>query len=509
MKWQYLPAILLLLVTTSLGEFIVITPSAPIVVEVGQDAMLGCQLIPAEVLVEMEVRWLRTDWSQMVHLYRKGQDVPDLQMAQYSGRTELFKDAFPQGNVSLLLKKVTVGDTGRYKCFVVSMAEDQEGSLQLQVASMGDPPTMKMVGYEGNRILLGCISEKWFPQPQVLWRDAAGQLVTAHRESAEPDEAGLLTVESVIAVSRSTPGVYSCVIQNQLLGREHQGQLKISDAFFPRISGWLGGFLFTLFLLLAVVGVFFVFWRRKRQQGRKMKELWLRPTYEEYTDLQNKLEQEKIRAQQEKNDLLEQMEKQKLAAKSEYDALLHTIEWEKMLRCAVTVRLDPETANGNLEVFEDGTAVRDAGGWRNVTENDRRFDRYPFLLGTQAFEAGKHYWEVSVVECPNWDLGVARNSVDRKGRVTLCPEEGYWCVSHCWDRYEVKGLENKDLNLGDKVAIIGIFLNYDEGIVSFHDAVRKQKLHSFAATFVEPIYPFFCPWRCPEPLRITPVQLEE
>ncbi|XP_072115665.1 butyrophilin subfamily 2 member A1-like [Mobula birostris] len=231
MKWQYLPAILLLLVTTSLGEFIVITPSMPVVAEVGQNAVLGCQLIPAEVLVEMEVRWFRTDWSQVVHLYRKGQDIPDVQMAQYSGRTELFKDAFPQGNVSLLLKKITVRDMGRYKCFVVSKAEDQEGSLQLQVASMGDPPTMKMVGYEGNRILVGCVSEKWFPRPLVLWRDAAGQLISAHQESAEPDDAGLLRVESVIAVSRSTPGVYSCVIQNQLLGREHEGRLEISGPF--------------------------------------------------------------------------------------------------------------------------------------------------------------------------------------------------------------------------------------------------------------------------------------
>ncbi|XP_062903863.1 uncharacterized protein LOC134346424 [Mobula hypostoma] len=222
----------------------------------------------------MEVRWFRTDWSQVVHLYRKGQDIPDIQMAQYSGRTELFKDAFPQGNVSLLLKKVTVGDTGHYKCFVVSKAEDQEGSLQLQVArsnmdillcellfklnwhhcpltplhppGMGHPPTMKMVGYEGNRILVGCVSEKWFPQPLVLWRDAAGQLISARQESAEPD-AGLLRVESVIAVSRSTPGVYSCVIRNQLLGREHEGRLEISGPFtihdirhLPGIRGFLG-----------------------------------------------------------------------------------------------------------------------------------------------------------------------------------------------------------------------------------------------------------------------------
>ncbi|XP_059827087.1 butyrophilin-like protein 8 [Hypanus sabinus] len=179
----------------------------------------------------MEVRWFREDWSKVVHLYRKGQDSPESQIAQYSGRTELFKDSFPYGNVSLLLKKVTVRDAGRYKCFVVSKALDEEGSLQLQVASMGQPPTMKMVGYEGNRILVGCVSEKWFPRPQVMWRDTAGQRISAHKESEVADDAGLLRVESVIAVSHATPGVYSCVIQNPLLGREYEGRLEIPGMF--------------------------------------------------------------------------------------------------------------------------------------------------------------------------------------------------------------------------------------------------------------------------------------
>lgn len=206
---------------------------------------------------------------------------------------------------------------------------------------------------------------------------------------------------------------------------------------------------------------------------------------------------------------MEAMEKQKLSAKLEYDKLLHLIEWDKMLRCSVTVRLNPETANGNLEVTEDGTAVRDAGGWRNVTESAKRFERYPFVLGMEAFEAGKHYWEVLVDECPNWDLGVVRESVDRKGRITLCPHQGFWCIGQCWEKYEFKDMENKELIVEGRPARIGIFLNYDDGIVSFHDVDGKQKLHSTSASFTEPIYPFFCPWRSNKPLRISPLRLEE
>lgn len=509
MMWSCLGSILLLLIANSLGEFTVKTPLEPVVATFNTDVILDCQLVPTEMPPDMEVRWFRTDWSQVVHLYRKGKDNLDAQVERYSGRTQLFPDQFVRGNVSLLLRKVNVEDQGRYKCFVVSSELDQEGILDLKVASQGHQPVVRMSGYEGSAIQLGCQSEGWFPEPRVEWRDGEGRLLDGHEDTVEVGMDKLLTVRSSLTVTSGQRGPYKCSIGNTLVGTTTHAQLDISDAFFPSTSGWMVGFWVIFFVLLAGIAAALYGFRRAREQDGRMKDLSNRPTISDYESLRITLAEQETQAELEKQKYLEDLVKQQDKAKAEYNKLLHTIEWGKMMRCAVTVHLDPETANGNLQVTEDLTSVCDAGGCHNVTENIKRFDRFPFVLAQESFTEGRHYWEVTVDSCHNWDLGVARESAERKGKVTLCPEDGYWAIGCSWDRYEVKDKVNVDLHLQEDISRVGIFLNFDDGLVSFHDAGRKRQVHSVSVAFQEPVYPFFCPWRSRTPIRITPVPVEE
>ncbi|XP_067829936.1 butyrophilin subfamily 2 member A1-like [Heptranchias perlo] len=509
MKWRYFILILLLLVSSTLGKFIVTTPSKPVVATVGGDVVLDCQLIPAEPPEEMEVRWFRSDWSQAVHLYRKGQDRPESQAKEYFERTELFQGLFTNGNVSLLLKRVNVKDDGMYKCFVVSKALDAEGLVQLKVGNIGHEPVMKMVGYQGGGVKLTCASDEWYPEPSIVWHSANGEELPGVLEKPIPDSRGLLKVESSLQVQEGSKNRYTCIIMNKLLGKQWEAHLQISDEFFPSVSGWLVAFWMIFLVLVGAIGAVLFFCRKKRNQDMVVKGLNMRPTVTEYEALNAKLDRERALAEQEKKKLLDRMENEKLAAQSEYDKLLHTIEWDKMLRCAVAIKLDPDTANGNLDVSEDQTTVKDGGGWRNVTDSPKRFDRYPFVFASECFDTGKHYWEVDMGISTNWDLGVAKESVERKGRITLGDENGYWVIGRHWEKYEVKNSAKTKIVLSKTLTKVGIFLNYDEGSVSFHDADTKQLLHTFHVEFAGNIFPFFCPWRCQDPLRITPVKVEE
>uniref|UniRef100_UPI00398F1681 butyrophilin subfamily 1 member A1-like isoform X2 n=1 Tax=Pristiophorus japonicus TaxID=55135 RepID=UPI00398F1681 len=415
MKWKYFILIFLRIVPLTGGKFIITTPLDAVIATVGGDILLDCQLIPSERLEDMEVRWFRTEWSNPIHLYRKGQDQPDAQVKEYAGRTELFHDQFVNGNVSLLLKGVTVRDDGNYRCFVVSKALDAEGSVTLKVGSV----------------------------------------------------------------------------------------------FFPSVSGWLVAFWLMFLVALVSVGVVLFFYWKQREQDKKVRVLKSRPTIHEYEALNAKLEKEQALADQDKKTLLQQMEMKEQAAKLAYEQLLHTIAWDKMLRCAVSVSLDPDTANGNVDVSADRTTVRDSGGWKNVAENNKRFDRYPFVFATKGFDSGKHYWEVDVSLSSNWDLGVANQTVDRKGRITLAGENGYWTVGRSWEKYEARDKAQTAITVGQNPTKVGIFLNYDDGFVSFHNVDTKVSLHTFNVRFTETIFPLFCPWRSPEPIQITPVVLEE
>ncbi|TWW54851.1 Butyrophilin subfamily 3 member A1 [Takifugu flavidus] len=105
---------------------------------------------------------------------------------------------------------------------------------------------------------------------------------------------------------------------------------------------------------------------------------------------------------------------------------------------------------------------------------------------------GRHYWEVDVGEKTSWDLGVARQSVDRKGVVTLSPEDGYWTVClRNGSEYRACAGEAELLRLPRKPKIIGVFLDFEDGTVSFYDADAKSHMYSFTDyQFREAMFPF-------------------
>uniref|UniRef100_A0A3Q2PZ82 B30.2/SPRY domain-containing protein n=1 Tax=Fundulus heteroclitus TaxID=8078 RepID=A0A3Q2PZ82_FUNHE len=137
------------------------------------------------------------------------------------------------------------------------------------------------------------------------------------------------------------------------------------------------------------------------------------------------------------------------------------------------VLLDPRTANPWLVVSADGRQVHDGDVMQNVPALPERFDKAPcaFSLSLQGFTTGRRYWEVHVGDKTAWDLGVARASVRRKGAVTLSPEDGFWavCLRKGAEYWACAG-EAEQLSLRQRPRVIGVFLDYEDGNVSFYDA---------------------------------------
>ncbi|XP_040887064.1 E3 ubiquitin-protein ligase TRIM39-like [Toxotes jaculatrix] len=170
-------------------------------------------------------------------------------------------------------------------------------------------------------------------------------------------------------------------------------------------------------------------------------------------------------------------------------------EHEKMQQYAVDVQLDPRTANPWLVLSEDGRQVCDGDVEQNLVDIQERFDTAPCVLATQGFTTGRHYWEVSVGEKTAWDLGVAQQSVNRKGVVTLCPEDGYWTVClRKGSEYRACAGQAELLCLSQRPQVVGMFLDYEDGAVSFYDAETQSHIYSFTqCQFTEAMFPFFNP----------------
>ncbi|CAB1424574.1 unnamed protein product [Pleuronectes platessa] len=170
-------------------------------------------------------------------------------------------------------------------------------------------------------------------------------------------------------------------------------------------------------------------------------------------------------------------------------------EHQKMQQYAADVHLDPRTANTWLVLSQDGRQVWDGDVEQNLVDIPERFDTAPCVLASQGFTTGRHYWEVDVGVKTAWDLGVAQQSVNRKGVVTLCPEDGYWTVClRKGSEYRACAEQAEMLVVSERPRVIGMFLDYEDGTLSFYDAEAQTHIYSFThIQFTDAMFPFFNP----------------
>ncbi|XP_029963435.1 E3 ubiquitin-protein ligase TRIM39-like [Salarias fasciatus] len=163
---------------------------------------------------------------------------------------------------------------------------------------------------------------------------------------------------------------------------------------------------------------------------------------------------------------------------------------------AVDVTLDPDTAHPKLILSDDGKQVRHGDVRKKLPDNPERFDCYSFILGKQSFSSGKFYFEVQVKGKTDWNFGVSKESINRKGKITLCPEEGFWIIG-LENQNEYFGVENDtlvDLSLRSILEKVGVFVDYEEGLVSFYDVAAAAPIYSFTGCcFTDKLLPFFSP----------------
>ncbi|XP_031154424.1 E3 ubiquitin-protein ligase TRIM21-like [Sander lucioperca] len=189
-------------------------------------------------------------------------------------------------------------------------------------------------------------------------------------------------------------------------------------------------------------------------------------------------------------------------------------ELKRVQQYAVDVTLDPDTAYPKLILSDDGKQVNHGEVRKNLPDNPERFSLCVCVLGKQSFSSGRFYFEVQVKGKTDWDLGVARESINRKGFITLSPEDGFWTI---WLRNgnEYEALADPDvlLSLESPPQKVGVFVDYEEGLVSFYDVDAAALIYSFTGcSFTEKLFPFFSPYyneggKNSAPLIISPVRV--
>ncbi|XP_039373662.1 butyrophilin subfamily 1 member A1-like isoform X2 [Mauremys reevesii] len=431
------------------AQFTVAGPDHPITASLGGRAVLSCHLSPRMSAENMEVRWFRSKYSPVVHLYRDGQDQYGEQMLEYRERTELLKDNITTGRISLRIRNIQLSDDGQYKCFFKSNVSYEEALLELQVAGLGSAPVISVEGHQDGGIRIVCRSSGWYPQPKAQWRDLQRQLLPSASEKISPEANGLFQTEIAIVITEESNQKVSCFVRNPRLNQERESVISIAEI--------------------------------------------LRSEMERQTEA-----------------LRSEMERQTEALRSEMKRQTE-LGLIRARSYAVDVTLDPDTANPWLVLSEDRKHVRRGNTRQDLPNNPERFDHCYCVLGTERFTGGRHYWEVEVGHKMRWDLGVCRESVRRKGKVTYTPKNGYCVVWLRGGEYAASTSPRTSFPVTIRPNRVGIFLDYEAGEVSFYNVTDRSHLFTFTGTFSGTLRPYFHPCHSgknKEPMIICPVPTE-
>ncbi|XP_059193120.1 nuclear factor 7, brain-like [Centropristis striata] len=165
--------------------------------------------------------------------------------------------------------------------------------------------------------------------------------------------------------------------------------------------------------------------------------------------------------------------------------------WEKMKEKVhfSPVILDPNTANCWLYLSDDLTSVRNGDTKQQLPDNPERCTNCADVLGSEGFSSGKHSWEVEVGDHLEWNIGLAKESVDRKGEADASPEYGIWCLKH-GDEIYTNGV-GETVRVKKSLQRIRVQLDYDSGEVSFYDPEDMTHICTYRDTFTEKLFPYF------------------
>ncbi|XP_063788591.1 E3 ubiquitin-protein ligase TRIM7-like [Pseudophryne corroboree] len=158
------------------------------------------------------------------------------------------------------------------------------------------------------------------------------------------------------------------------------------------------------------------------------------------------------------------------------------------------ILLDIKTANNYIIISGDRRSASDTDVYQHRPDGPERFIVQQ-VLSSCSFSSGRHYWEVDVSKAENWLIGVASHSIERK----IDGNESYigyndksWGLDFNGTFIACHNNIHKDIDAGSPVQTVGIYLDYEAGRLSFYqlcDPIRH--LHTFSATFTEPLYAAF------------------
>uniref|UniRef100_UPI00358E8041 butyrophilin subfamily 2 member A1-like isoform X2 n=1 Tax=Myxine glutinosa TaxID=7769 RepID=UPI00358E8041 len=165
---------------------------------------------------------------------------------------------------------------------------------------------------------------------------------------------------------------------------------------------------------------------------------------------------------------------------------------------AVSPTLDTNSANQQIVISSNHWMASLSGFDQLYPEHPHRFTTYKQVLAKESFFSGRYYWEVDVSRAHNYEIGIASESMQRRGDGWECLlgwNVNSWCVAKHDGEYTARhdAIETKLNMLGDPMHL-GLCLDCDSGDVVFYAVINSFSwlMHTFNLDVNEPLKPALC-----------------
>uniref|UniRef100_A0A8C6WS21 Ig-like domain-containing protein n=1 Tax=Neogobius melanostomus TaxID=47308 RepID=A0A8C6WS21_9GOBI len=201
--------------------------------EFHSEVTLPCQLESVKDLRDLVVDWARHDLKpRYVHIRRDGLDLLIDQNSLYLGRTRLSERGLAYGDLSLTLSRVRLSDAGTYHCFIPQM--DTRAEVTLHVGESGHTMNVCIFYIDGfvnhsGSPELRCESRGWFPEPELVWLDSEGTVLTGARTEAQRGvNEETFSVSSRLSVEQSPGNSFTCRVRHQETRQSRETNISIT-----------------------------------------------------------------------------------------------------------------------------------------------------------------------------------------------------------------------------------------------------------------------------------------
>ncbi|XP_063333012.1 E3 ubiquitin/ISG15 ligase TRIM25-like [Pelmatolapia mariae] len=165
----------------------------------------------------------------------------------------------------------------------------------------------------------------------------------------------------------------------------------------------------------------------------------------------------------------------------------------ELLKYGTVLTFNPRTAHKRIALTENFTKASVSDEHINYPDCPERFAVCSQVLASKGFSTGRHYWEVRLSSSNFVGIGLAYNSIDRKGPTSRLGRNAQsWCVEWFNVKLSVWHNSSETVLVNPNPKRVGVLLDCEAGTATFYNvADRAYPFHSFMFPFAQAVYPAF------------------